>query len=148
MLGDNDKGVLAKDFFGANHRVESAKTGVIKNDGRIRHAQGKQCLAHALRLVVVAPVVVARGKDVRNLMGKIQVGGGLHPTIEIEVLMTVGEIRHRAQHHTDLMVWHGIDFTICSAFRASYHNPIAYADDYGDQDNSYRHQSQEAFDTS
>ena len=137
MLGDNDDGVLAKDLLGTNHRVESAKTSIVKDDSRIRHAQGKQRLAHALWFVVVAPVVVARGKDVRNLVSKIQVGGGFHPAIEIEVLTTIWQVGHSTQDHTDLMVWYFLDLIIGSAFSTSYHDPVAHADGHHKQEEAY-----------
>ena len=84
-------------------------------------------------------MIVAWSEDVGDLVGKIQVGGGFHPTIEIEVFTAIGQIRHRAQYHPNLMVWHGIDFIIGSAFGAPNHNPIAYTDDHCDKDDAYRH---------
>lgn len=65
FLGDDGKGVLAKDLLGADHGVKGAETGIVKHNAAIRNALGDEVVFHVLRLVVGAVAVVSA--DQHNL---------------------------------------------------------------------------------
>lgn len=85
FLGDDGKGVLAKDLLGADHGVKGAETGIVKHNAVGRNAFGNEVVFHVLRFVVGLVVVVAANKHNLDLACLVEVYNGLDAVNIVDV---------------------------------------------------------------